>query len=461
MGSEADNTSLDWDATIAIASVACFFVSILANAGGVGGGGVFVPLLMLVVGLSGKWAIPVSNCMILAGAIPATFFNLMKRHPTRDRPLLDTNAALLLIPATLAGTTPGVMLNVLFPEWLVSAMLICLLTYTSTQTFQKGKREWRKEGEIKRKKRMEEETNSAAFVGIGDIGGGGGGGGGGGSKSKSSSGPDAAERGAASSASPSSTAPAPPSPDSPDAVKLAQIIEKEKRVDVKIVAALFLLWCLMFVLAFLRGGKGAAADASPANVTPCVNEYWALVAAPIALGLCASYLAGLYLHADCAERLRVGYAYDAGDLRMETTDGIAKWTLWAFGAGMGSGLLGIGGGMILGPLLLDLGMSPKVSAPITHFAVLFTSSMSVIQFALLGQLLPAHAGCCLTLIGSVMSDKVLKREMAKRGYGASIIVLCLAGIMSLSAATVFVELIISAEDGGLNEGFSRESLCGT
>ena len=68
---------------------------------------------------------------------------------------------------------------------------------------------------------------------------------------------------------------------------------------------------------------------------------------------------------------------------METTDGIAKWTLWAFGAGMGSGLLGIGGGMILGPLLLDLGMSPKVSAPITHFAVLFTSSMSVIQFALL------------------------------------------------------------------------------
>jgi hypothetical protein len=271
MGSEADNTSLDWDATIAIASVACFFVSILANAGGVGGGGVFVPLLMLVVGLSGKWAIPVSNCMILAGAIPATFFNLMKRHPTRDRPLLDTNAALLLIPATLAGTTPGVMLNVLFPEWLVSAMLICLLTYTSTQTFQKGKREWRKDGEIKRKKRMEEEANSAAFVGIGDIGGGGGGGGGGGSKSKSSSGPDAAERGAASSASPSSTAPAPPSPDSPDAVKLAQIIEKEKRVDVKIVAALFLLWCLLFVLAFLRGGKVRSIHWSPYDRVGVVN----------------------------------------------------------------------------------------------------------------------------------------------------------------------------------------------
>ena len=147
----------------------------------------------------------------------------------------------------------------------------CLRTYTSTQTVQKGKREWRKEGEIKRKKRMEEEANSAAFVGIGDIGGGGGGGGGGGSKSKSSSGPDAAERGAASSASPSSTAPAPPSPDSPDAVKLAQIIEKEKRVDVKIVAALFLLWCLMFVLAFLRGGKVRSIHWSPYDRVGVVN----------------------------------------------------------------------------------------------------------------------------------------------------------------------------------------------
>jgi len=56
--------------------------------------------------------------MILAGAIPATAINLWKCHPTRDRPLLDFDIALLLVPATLGGTTPGVLLNVLFPEWL-------------------------------------------------------------------------------------------------------------------------------------------------------------------------------------------------------------------------------------------------------------------------------------------------------------------------------------------------------
>ena len=59
----------------------------------------------------------------------------------------------------------------------------------------------------------------------------------------------------------------------------------------------------------------------------------------------------------------------------------------------------IGGGMILGPLLLELGVNPRVSAPITHYMVLFTSSMTVIQFAIIGQLLPGHAawfgGLCL------------------------------------------------------------------
>lgn len=52
----AASVPLEFDGAIAAASVVCFIVSVLANAGGIGGGGVFVPLLMLVVGLKGKWA---------------------------------------------------------------------------------------------------------------------------------------------------------------------------------------------------------------------------------------------------------------------------------------------------------------------------------------------------------------------------------------------------------------------
>jgi|AntAceMinimDraft_12_1070368.scaffolds.fasta_scaffold13912_1 hypothetical protein len=54
--------------------------------------------------------------MILAGAIPATAINLWKRHPTRDRPLLDFDIALLLVPATLGGEGSHCPLKPLNPE---------------------------------------------------------------------------------------------------------------------------------------------------------------------------------------------------------------------------------------------------------------------------------------------------------------------------------------------------------
>jgi uncharacterized membrane protein YfcA len=50
---------------------------------------------------------------------------------------------------------------------------------------------------------------------------------------------------------------------------------------------------------------------------------------------------------------------------------------------MFAGLLGIGGGTILGPLLLELGLHPIVSTSTSNFLVLFTSSSTSIQFILL------------------------------------------------------------------------------
>jgi len=48
-----------------------------------------------------------------------------------------------------------------------------------------------------------------------------------------------------------------------------------------------------------------------------------------------------------------------------------------------AGLLGIGGGTILGPLLLEIGLHPVVSTATSNFLVLFTSSSTSIQFILL------------------------------------------------------------------------------
>ncbi|KAL5725795.1 hypothetical protein ACHQM5_008898 [Ranunculus cassubicifolius] len=52
-------------------------------------------------------------------------------------------------------------------------------------------------------------------------------------------------------------------------------------------------------------------------------------------------------------------------------------------AGMVGGLLGLGGGFILGPLFLELGVPPQVSSATATFAMTFSSSMYQLQELLL------------------------------------------------------------------------------
>jgi hypothetical protein len=66
--------------------------------GGIGGGGMLVPIYMLVMGFAPKQAIPLSNVTIVGGAIANTFLNVRKRHPLADRPLIDYDL-------TLGGST--------------------------------------------------------------------------------------------------------------------------------------------------------------------------------------------------------------------------------------------------------------------------------------------------------------------------------------------------------------------
>lgn len=86
-----------WDLTGV--GLACIGLMIAA-AGGIGGGGILVPLYILVLGFDPKHAIPLSNITIFGGAITNTVLNLSKRHPDADRPLVDWDLILVMEPLT-------------------------------------------------------------------------------------------------------------------------------------------------------------------------------------------------------------------------------------------------------------------------------------------------------------------------------------------------------------------------
>lgn len=72
----------------------------IAAAGGIGGGGILVPIYILVLNFSPKYAVPLSNITIFGGAITNTFLNMKKRHPMADRPLVDWDLILVMEPLT-------------------------------------------------------------------------------------------------------------------------------------------------------------------------------------------------------------------------------------------------------------------------------------------------------------------------------------------------------------------------
>jgi uncharacterized membrane protein YfcA len=70
--------------------------------------------------------------MITGGAISTVYCNLKQKHPTLDMPVIDYDLALLLQPMLMLGVSIGVICNVIFPDWLVTVLLIILFIGSQT-----------------------------------------------------------------------------------------------------------------------------------------------------------------------------------------------------------------------------------------------------------------------------------------------------------------------------------------
>lgn len=109
----------------------------------------------------------------------------------------------------------------------------------------------------------------------------------------------------------------------------------------------------------------------------------------------------------------------------------------SFGAGVAAGMLGIGGGMILGPFMLAMGVNPHVSAATSSFMILSTSTVALLQFTMSGLLDFEYAlwTAASAIIGACIGILVIKRviEHYKR---TSPIVLLLAVVLSFTAFVV-------------------------
>jgi len=143
---------IQFSGPMVLAGVLCFIASSISSAGGIGGGGLFIPILTIVAGLDLKIASSLSAFMVTGGSIANIMCNLCATSPKFGGKLLvDYDIALLSEPCMLLGVSIGVICNLVFPEWLITMLFAVFLTWSTSKTCYSGVLFWKTESEERRK----------------------------------------------------------------------------------------------------------------------------------------------------------------------------------------------------------------------------------------------------------------------------------------------------------------------
>eukprot|EP00475_Leptophrys_vorax_P017374 TRINITY_DN24033_c0_g1_i2.p1 TRINITY_DN24033_c0_g1~~TRINITY_DN24033_c0_g1_i2.p1 ORF type:complete len:404 (-),score=84.10 TRINITY_DN24033_c0_g1_i2:37-1248(-) len=349
------NTNWGWQ--LAVATLILCLAAVISAAAGLGGGGVFVPLFIMVMGMSPQQAVPVSQATIFAGSIINMIFNSKSKHSILKRhPLIDFDTLLVMCPMLLAGTIIGVILNSIFPSWLLVVLLVITLTYTSYKTSLKAIAAWK--GETKHARLTS--TVSTRSPTVENI-------------QAANSSVDNDTR----------SVQAPSAVEGPTGVSVVEQVgeleQKKEELDAlvqneisptKQIILMTLMWVVVLVMSLLRGGRTSG---SIANVQFCSSAYWAIVVILlmflVAFGLSLSHR----LFANIQKKRSLGWEPGRGEVKW-TQKTVYVYPMMSGFAGLLGGLLGLGGGMILGPIFLEIGMESRATSA--------TSATAVVSFSI-------------------------------------------------------------------------------
>jgi uncharacterized membrane protein YfcA len=84
-------------------------MNMMASAGGIGGGGIMTPFMMIFMSIPITECIPLANSFALISAITRFIVNFKQTHPFRPlRKIIDYEVVTLTMPLVYLGTMMGV-----------------------------------------------------------------------------------------------------------------------------------------------------------------------------------------------------------------------------------------------------------------------------------------------------------------------------------------------------------------
>jgi len=312
----------------------------VAAGGGIGGGGILVPIFILVMGFTPKHAIPLSNITVFGGAIANSYLNAKKRHPLADRPLVDWDLILVMEPLTIAGALMGAFLNKILPETFLVTMLVLLLSFTAYNTLKKAVKMYKLETIKMREQGFKPDGSKESEL----------------TQIKNE---EKAEDQAASSNDlienmelQEGESPSEKEDEKSYSAELAEILQEERyapKMNINMLVGLFVVILSMNLL------KGGGAFPSPIGIQCGSGLFWATNIFMLAWIMFITWKARSYLVTRFETKARVGYKYMEGDIQWDGRATIVYPGVCCL-AGFFAGMFGVGGGIVKGPLMLAMGM---------------------------------------------------------------------------------------------------------
>lgn len=402
-----------------LCSFLIFVFSALASAAGMGGGGVFVPLLIMLSGLSAPVAVPISQAMIFMSSIVNLSVMLAQHHPdSTERSKIDYSCVVLLEPMLCAGVTLGVLIHQLSPQWLLVVLLCATLLLALWRSLRKG---------------LQQREAEARLVIV--------------------------------------------NPDEPHPLYASTYFEDFRKYtddNFKSIRVIIVIWFVVFAF-------------SLHNLAVCSVWYLMYLAVMMLTLVCITFFVGRYVLVNDNPRAEPASVFsvraprggneaevDAGALEgadkaengsKSSDKQVYLYALVSLGAGLMGGLLGLGGGMLMSPVLLELGMHSEVVQATTALFVFLSSSLATVQYALVAaeplalDYVAWYGGIAViaTFLGQWACNTYVQRY--KRYSVITFSIVAVTGCSLVALAYVGIKQVARDIESGKHMGFSVERLC--
>jgi uncharacterized membrane protein YfcA len=384
--------------------VCCFLISALTTPVGIGGGGLFMPLLTIVGGLSSKVAVGLTQILMCGGSIAACIMISKRWRSSLSVSSQNIRTVMkyvhVLLPALLSGTICGVYVSKLLPPVIQMLSLFAVCCYGSYTilnraiiTFKKESEEFSQNSKNIRPEppaskpmgkwsELEEPRSAGGRLTVGES-------------SLAAAAAAAAEIELQSTQQPKQE---------PAALKEEELISFAKTVAAYVLAT--------FLLILIKGSKGVP---SIIGISSCGSLFWIIVLLQIAI---LGHIAWTSAEENDRELL------------------VKAWIV-----GLITRATGAAPGVLANPLMMAYGINPGHVAEISTIITFVTTAVSSVDFILSGLIpFPYMFLSFSTFVGAIFGVHAVSAIVQKTGRPS--ILIFLLGILALIGAfSVFAAVI--------------------